>query len=117
MIKVKRVYDTPRKDDGFRILVDRLWPRGLSKQKAKIDLWLDDVAPSTTLRRWFAHDPTRWTEFRRRYFEELKAKGELLSLIRERTLRGNISLLYGAKENKFNNAVALKEYLERQGIS
>lgn len=111
MIKIKRVYDEPEEGDGFRLLVDRLWPRGLSKEKAKVDLWLKDIAPSDALRKWFAHEPERWNEFKHRYFEELKDKKEMIKLIIEKA-RGTVTLLYGTKEEKYNNAVALKEYIE-----
>lgn len=112
MIKIKRVYDEPDRDDGFRILVDRLWPRGLSKEKVKVDLWLKDVAPSDALRKWFGHDAEKWDEFKSRYFEELKGKKELVDLIIEKA-RGGVTLLYGAKEEKYNNAAALKEYIDK----
>lgn len=111
-IKIKRVYGQPDKGDGFRILVDRLWPRGLSKEAAKIDLWLKDIAPSDGLRKRFAHDPKKWAEFKRRYGAELKDKKELIELIRGKGREQVVTLLYGAKEGKFNNAIALKEYLE-----
>jgi uncharacterized protein YeaO (DUF488 family) len=114
MISIKRVYQKPEKLDGFRILVDRLWPRGLTKEKAKVDLWLKDVAPSDQLRKWYAHDPSRWEEFRRRYFEELTDKEDFTSLILEKEQKGNVTLLYGKKDEKFNNAVALMEYLNRR---
>lgn len=109
MIKLKRAYEEPRASDGFRILVDRLWPRGLSKDRAKVHLWLRNVAPSNSLRKWFAHDPEKWSEFRRRYFEELAGKGELIDLIAKKS---QVTLLYGARDEKFNNAAALKEYIE-----
>ncbi|MFP3195111.1 MAG: DUF488 family protein [Caldivirga sp.] len=111
IIKVKRVYDEPSSDDGVRVLVDRLWPRGLSKESARIDLWLRDVAPSDELRKWFNHDASKWEEFKRRYFKELennKAVNELINLLRDRR---TITLLYSAK-SPYNNATALKEYLE-----
>jgi len=111
MIRVKRVYDPPSNDDGIRILVDRLWPRGLSKDAAKVDLWLKDIAPSDELRRWFKHDPLKWDEFKSRYFEELKDNktvNELINLLRDGK---TITLLYSAK-SPYNNAAALKEYLE-----
>lgn len=113
MIKIKRVYEEPEKSDGFRILIDRLWPRGESKEKARIDLWLKDIAPSDELRKWFEHDPGKWEEFKKRFFDELKDKKELLDEIIVRARRGAVTLLYGAKEERYNNAVALKEYLEK----
>lgn len=112
MIEIKSVYDEPSEGDGFRILVDRLWPRGLSKEKAKIDLWLKDIAPSDGLREWFSHDPDRWREFKRRYYEELKDKRELVNTIREKEKSRKVTLFFGAREEKYNNANALKEYLE-----
>lgn len=111
IIKVKRIYDEPSSDNGVRVLVDRLWPRGLSKESARIDLWLRDVAPSDELRKWFNHDASKWEEFKRRYFKELennKAVNELINLLRDRR---TITLLYSAK-SPYNNATALKEYLE-----
>lgn len=110
--KVKRIYDTPDKNDGFRILVDRLWPRGLKKEKAKVDQWLKEIAPSDELRKWFAHDPEKWEAFKRRYFEELGNKRELIEWIIKRGREGPVTLLYGAEEENFNNAIALKEYIE-----
>lgn len=115
MIKIKRIYDAPSGDDGSRILVDRLWPRGLSKEKAKVDLWLKEIAPSNELRKWYAHDPKKWTEFRKRYFKDLDMKGELVNQIVRKTKEGNITLLYSSKEEKINNAVALKEYIKEHG--
>ncbi len=112
MIKIKRVYEEADEGDGFRVLVDRLWPRGLSKDKAKIDMWLKGIAPSDTLRKWFAHDPGKWTEFKRRYFEELKDKKELVDMVIEKSRSGVVTLLYGTKEERYNNAFALKEYIE-----
>ncbi len=112
MIKIKRIYEEPAQDDGFRILVDRLWPRGLSKGRAKVELWLKDIAPGDALRKWFAHEPEKWDEFRQRYFEELKGKKELVDLIIEKAQKRVVTLCYGAKDEKHNNAVALKEYIE-----
>lgn len=111
MIRVKRIYDTPTKDDSFRILVDRLWPRGLSKEKAKIDLWLKDVAPSDQLRKWFAHDPAKWAEFKQKYFSELGNKKAVIDEIKKRVKSG-VTLLYAAKDEQYNNAQVLKEYIE-----
>lgn len=114
MIKIKRVYDPLNSDDGFRILVDRLWPRGLSKDKAEIDLWLKDIAPSNELRRWLSHDPEKWEVFKRKYAEELKPKTHLLSKIRqiEKEKRA-VTLLYSAKNREYNNAVALNFILQK----
>jgi uncharacterized protein YeaO (DUF488 family) len=112
LIKIKRAYDEPNESDGFRILIDRLWPRGLSKEKAKIDLWLKDIAPSDGLRKWFAHDPNKWVDFKKRYFEETDDNKKALELILKKS-EGTVTLLYGAKNEKYNNAVALKEHIEK----
>jgi uncharacterized protein YeaO (DUF488 family) len=112
MIKVKRIYDLPVSEDGTRILVDRLWPRGLKKEKAKVDLWLKDIAPSDKLRKWFSHDPVKWSEFKKRYFKELDRKRETVDLMIEKAKQEHVTLLFGAKEERFNNAVALKQYIE-----
>jgi uncharacterized protein YeaO (DUF488 family) len=114
MIKIKRVYEPADRNDGFRILVDRLWPRGMGKDKARVDLWLRDIAPSDALRKWFGHDPEKWDEFQRRYLKELKGKQEHVDLIKEKVRLGVVTLLYGTKEEKYNNAAALKEYLETE---
>jgi uncharacterized protein YeaO (DUF488 family) len=115
MIKIKRIYDKPEKEVGFRILVDRLWPRGLRKEELKIDLWLKEVAPSTELRKWFAHDPARWKEFCKRYKEEFtkdaRKKKVLIELV-GMAGRGNLTLVYSASDEEHNNAVALKELIE-----
>jgi uncharacterized protein YeaO (DUF488 family) len=110
-IRIKRVYEEPDGEDGTRILVDRLWPRGLTKEKAKVDLWLKDVAPSTELRKWFAHDPARWAEFQSRYLEELKRNKEQLSLLRQEAAKGSVTLVYGAKDQQHNEAVILQRLL------
>jgi uncharacterized protein YeaO (DUF488 family) len=110
-IRIKRAYEEPDDGDGTRILVDRLWPRGLTKEKARVDLWLKDVAPSTELRKWFAHDPARWAEFRSRYLEELKRNNEPLSLLRQEAAKGTLTLVYGAKDQQHNEAVVLRELL------
>lgn len=111
-IQVKRVYDKPDPKDGFRILVDRLWPRGLSKENARIDLWLKSVAPSSELRNWYRHDPDKWPEFRQRYFAELDGNTEAVTELINRARNHDVVFLFGAREAQFNNAVALKEYLE-----
>ncbi|MGH7572580.1 MAG: DUF488 domain-containing protein [Gemmatimonadota bacterium] len=111
-LKLKRAYEPAESGDGFRILVDRLWPRGVSKSSARIDLWLKEIAPSTTLRKWFGHDPAKWTEFRRRYFRELDQNREAIEEIQGHVRRGTVTLVYGAKDEEHNDAVALKEYLE-----
>lgn len=110
-VKVKRIYDEPDKADGYRILVDRLWPRGFKKEKASIDLWLKDIAPSHELRKWFSHERERWPEFKNRYFQELRGKSDLVELIRDRATKGKVTLVYGAKDEQFNNAVCLKEFI------
>jgi uncharacterized protein YeaO (DUF488 family) len=115
-IQVKRVYDPPADSDGVRILVDRLWPRGLSKEAAQLDLWLKDVGPSDELREWFNHEPDRWPEFQRRYFAELAGKSTLLQEIREKARVGKVTLLFGARNKEMNQAVALKQYLEGSSV-
>ena len=112
-MKIKRVYEKPDKDDGLRILVDRLWPRGLTKEKASIDLWLKDIAPSTGLRKWFSHDPEKWDEFRKRYKEELKKNIEPVSLLNEKLKQGEVTLVYGARDEEHNEALVLKELFSR----
>lgn len=111
-VMLKRAYELPDKTDGERILVDRLWPRGLAKVKAKIDLWLKEVAPSTELRQWFAHDPEKWPEFRKRYRAELKKNPALLEL-QARARAGHITLIYGARDQLHNEAVVLQQILTR----
>lgn len=113
MIQLKRVYEEPSKQDGLRILVERLWPRGMSKAKAAIDLWLKDLAPSTELRTWFHHDPERWNEFRTRYEAELSEKGDLLTLLKHRTTEGMVTFVYAASDEERNSAIVLKEYLDK----
>jgi uncharacterized protein YeaO (DUF488 family) len=114
-IFLKRVYATPSKDDGFRILVDRLWPRGLSKEKAKADLWLKEVAPSDSLRKWFGHDQSKWKEFKRRYLKELAAKKEVVELIVQKAITVKVTLLYGAADEKHNNALILIGFISSTG--
>lgn len=111
-IKVKRVYDDPSAEDGIRILVDRLWPRGLKKEAARLDDWLKEIAPSNELRKWFGHDPDRWEEFKARYFHELERQNEAINKIREKASSSTITLLFAARDETHNNAVALREYLE-----
>lgn len=110
-ITIKRVYLEADPTDGFRILVDRLWPRGLSKERARVDLWLKEVAPSTELRKWFQHDPAKWTEFQKRYKQELKSKGDQLDIIKEKLHHGPVTLLYGAKDEEHNEAAVLLSML------
>jgi uncharacterized protein YeaO (DUF488 family) len=115
MIRVKRVYEPPSAGDGTRVLVDRLWPRGLSKERAAVDLWLKEIAPSAELREWFGHDPARWEEFRRRYRAELSAKPGLLRTLMEKEREGTLTLVYAARDEARNNAVVLKEVLGEEG--
>lgn len=112
IIKIKRIYEKPEKSDGYRILVDRLWPRGLTKEKAKVDLWLKNLGPSTELRKWFAHDPAKWLGFKTKYKKELKDKRDLLDQIINIKKKRNVSLLYGAKDTEHNEAVVLMNYLK-----
>lgn len=117
LIKIERIYDNPigksgNQNDGLRILVDRLWPRGLSKNEVKVDLWMKDLAPSTPLRKWFNHDERKWEQFKSKYFEELDKCNESINVILTKLEKGSVILLYGAKDEKFNNAIALKEYIE-----
>ena len=111
MVSLKRVYDPPKRSDGTRILVDRLWPRGLTKEKARVDIWLKDVAPSTELRKWFGHDPEKWNEFRKRYRAELRDRKEALAALRAAAKKGQVTLLFGAKDTEHNEAVILRHYL------
>jgi uncharacterized protein YeaO (DUF488 family) len=113
-VKIKRVYEQPADDDGIRILVDRLWPRGLTKEKAHIDLWLKEIAPSTALREWFAHDPKKWKSFRGRYETELKHNGTLIDTLTTKATEGMVTLLYGARDEKHNEALVVKQFLERK---
>ncbi|HEU4343212.1 MAG TPA: DUF488 domain-containing protein [Candidatus Binatia bacterium] len=115
-IKIKRAYDPPAKNDGFRILIDRLWPRGMSKHSARIDLWLKEVAPSATLRKWFGHEPSKWSEFRSRYFRELDQNPAAVTRLLELVRKGRVTLVFGAKDETHNNAVALKEYIESRRL-
>ena len=112
-IRIKRVYESPDQADGYRILTDRLWPRGLSRSALKIDLWVRDAAPSNELRRWYGHDPSKWDEFKARYFVELDEDPGVLRAVRERIACGTVTLLFASRELRLNNAAALKEYLER----
>ena len=113
-LKLKRVYEAPRKDDGTRILVDRLWPRGLTKEKAKVDLWLKAIAPSTELRKWFGHDPKKWPGFRERYQTELKHHADELKVLKQKAKAGTVTLIYGARDQEHNEALVLKQFLERK---
>jgi uncharacterized protein YeaO (DUF488 family) len=108
-IRIKRVYESPSRNDGRRILVDRVWPRGLKKEQAQVDLWLKDIAPSTALRKWFGHDPQKWDEFRKRYRAELQNNREALRLLKQELKKGRVTLLYSAKDEEHNQAVVLSE--------
>ena len=113
-IKLKRAYDRPEPDDGARILVDRLWPRGISKEAAKIDTWLKDAAPSGELRKWYGHDPAKWPEFRRRYREELDDREDEVAQLADLSREGTVTFVYGARDEEHNAAVVLKEYVEER---
>ena len=112
-LKIKRVYEHPDAQDGTRILVDRLWPRGLTKAKASVDVWMKDVAPSTTLRKWFGHDPDKWAEFKTRYRAELRANKEQVARLKAEMGKRRVTLVYGAKDEEHNEALVLQEYLKR----
>ncbi len=113
MISLKRVYDEPSPEDGYRVLVERLWPRGISKERAAVDLWLREVAPSPELRTWFGHDPAKWEEFRRRYWEELRHNGDAVARLREITGKTNVTFVYAARDTQHNAALALRDFLDR----
>ncbi len=112
-LKLKRVYEASSKDDGYRILVERLWPRGLKKEQVAADLWLKEVAPSPELRTWFGHDPAKWEEFRRRYWVELNEKKQQIDLLQQKIKEGPVTLVYAAHDEQHNAALALKEFLEK----
>ncbi len=113
-IKLKRVYEAPAKTDGYRVLIDRLWPRGLTKAAAKIDAWERAIAPSTELRKWFGHAAEKWPQFQRRYAAELKEHRELLRELAGRAKKSSVTLLFGAKDEEHNNAVVVRDYLHRR---
>jgi len=112
MIQLKRVYEKPSRKDGIRILVDRLWPRGLTKARAAVSLWLKDVAPSTDLRKWFGHDPAKWKPFQVRYRKELRDRKDALKLLKKKCQEQTVTLVYGARDEKHNEALVLKGILE-----
>jgi uncharacterized protein YeaO (DUF488 family) len=112
-IQIKRVYDKPDKADGLRLLVDRVWPRGLTKKETRIDDWLKEIAPSTALRKWFGHDPARWKEFKKRYANELNNQRERVEQLVREAKKQTVTLVFGAKDIEHNNAVALKEHIEK----
>ena len=113
MIKLKRAYEKPSTRDGERILVERLWPRGMTKQAARVDLWLKEVAPSADLRKWFSHDEAKWDEFCKRYRLELKAKTELIDLLKKKANASTITFVYAARDTERNSASLLKEFIEK----
>jgi uncharacterized protein YeaO (DUF488 family) len=114
MITLKRAYDAVSRTDGTRFLVERLWPRGISKATLRVDAWLKEVGPSTGLRKWFSHDPDKWDEFRRRYFRELALQPEAWQPIASAARRGRVTLVYSSHDSEHNNAVALQEFLRKQ---
>jgi uncharacterized protein YeaO (DUF488 family) len=114
VIKLKRAYEKSDPEDGKRILVEKLWPRGLKKEETKIDAWLKNVAPSTELRKWYAHDPNKWAQFKERYWKELDAKPEQVSALAKEYKESTVTFVFGSREEKLNNATALKEYIERK---
>ncbi len=114
-LRIKRIYDPVDPEDGFRVLIDRLWPRGLSKEKAKIDLWLKEIAPSTELRQWFHHEPERWDEFRQKYLQELDQHPEAVARLHELITSRRITLLFAARDTEHNHALVLRDYLSASG--
>ena len=113
-IRLKRIHDEPEDADGARVLVDRVWSRGVKKSEARLDAWLKEVAPSTALRKWFGHDPEKWDQFQARYWDELRDSVDPIAELERRRERGTLTLVYGARDREHNNAVALKAFLERQ---
>ena len=111
MLRIKRAYEAPSPDDGHRVLVDRLWPRGITKDAAGIDLWLKELAPTAELRKWFGHDPGKWDDFRQRYFRELEKHPQEVAQLLAQVAKGPVTLVYGAKNSEHNNAIALREFL------
>lgn len=112
MIHLKRVYEEPSKNDGLRVLVERLWPRGLTKERAAVDLWLKDIAPSPVLRKWFGHDPPRWEQFQDRYRRKLREKKDAVRLLKQKSEEHTVTLVYGARDEEHNEALVLKKILE-----
>jgi uncharacterized protein YeaO (DUF488 family) len=112
MIQLKRVYEEPSQTDGMRVLVERLWPRGLTKERAAVDLWLKDVAPSPELRKWFGHDPARWEQFQERYQKELRKQEDAVQLLKQKGKEGTVTLVYAARDEEHNGALALKRFLQ-----
>jgi uncharacterized protein YeaO (DUF488 family) len=112
MIRIKRIYELPADGDGLRVLVDRIWPRGMKREAAKVDLWLKEIAPSSALRKWFGHDPAKWGKFCERYYKELESKQHELNVLRSHSEGSVVTLLFSARDAEHNNAIALKAYLE-----
>lgn len=112
MVKIKRIYDKPSESDGFRVYIDRLWPRGLTKEKAKIDLWFKDIAPTTELRKWFSHDPYKWQEFQKLYCDELLANKSRKDFVSTLAQHENVTILYSAHDTEHNNAVVIQKLLD-----
>ncbi|HEY3297047.1 MAG TPA: DUF488 domain-containing protein [Armatimonadota bacterium] len=113
MIRLKRAYETPSDDDGRRILVERLWPRGITKERVHLDLWMKDIAPSAELRKWFGHDPSKWNEFKRRYWEELRQNETLVQQLEQITSKEDVTFVFAAKDTEHDAAVALKEFIDK----
>jgi uncharacterized protein YeaO (DUF488 family) len=114
-LRIKRIYECPDKADGTRVLVDRVWPRGMTKERAAVDLWLKEIAPSPALRKWFGHDPQRWTEFQSRYRAELDRNTAVVGQLLDLAMKGKVTLLYAAHDVAHNHAVALSEYMDQLG--
>ena len=114
MVRIARIYEPPQKDDGWRVLVDRLWPRGVTKEALQIEAWIKDVAPRTELRKWFGHDPAKWDEFQRRYIAELQSEPGAWQPLLDAAGNGTLTLVYGAKDTEHNDAVVLKAFLEKR---
>ncbi len=112
-INIKRVYEKPGEHDGYRILIDRLWPRGLTKEKAAVDLWLKEIAPTTELRKWFNHEPEKWPDFQKKYLKEIKENKEALAALKDKIKEGKVTLVYGAKDEEHNDAQVLRTYLNK----
>jgi uncharacterized protein YeaO (DUF488 family) len=110
-LAIKRIYDQPEQRDGIRVLVDRLWPRGVSKERARVDLWLKDLGPSTGLRKWFGHEPSRFAEFTKRYIAEIEENQELVAQIRALLAKSDVTLLFGARDSEHNNALVIRDYI------
>lgn len=113
-VKLKRVYEEPSDSDGTRILVDRLWPRGLTKEKAKVDVWLKDIAPTTELRKWFNHEPSKWLEFKKRYQAEIINNTGAVAALKKHLENGKATIVYGAKDKEHNDAVVIKQYIDKK---